>query len=149
MKLEQKRISVYFLSQKPQKSLLCRNLPKDTNVGMCVSIQRQLNSYLQTNVHINMGENNNSNQSIIHIDQTIGQNDVYNQYKKIQETAYKTEQFKSLFSVYRGYANSPNSFDDEQLASIIDNINSLKNSFVANTNENETPNSRLVSKDVK
>ncbi|KAG2234074.1 hypothetical protein INT48_006219 [Thamnidium elegans] len=58
-----------------------------------------------------MSENNNNNQTIIHRDQIIDQNDVYNQNKKIQKTAYKnnSDQYESVrlwlqyLSVGEGY----------------------------------------------
>lgn len=67
--------------QKLTKGYECRDVR--------VSIQRQLNSYIQNNFHIIITDQQNNHQDVIHKDQVIDYNEVYNQYKKIQETAYK------------------------------------------------------------
>ncbi|KAG2237682.1 hypothetical protein INT48_009620, partial [Thamnidium elegans] len=92
-----------FIMQKRIEGYECRDVR--------VSIQRQLNTYIQSNLHIIIGENYNNNYAIIHRDQIIDQNEVYNQYKKIQETAYKknNDQYDSVhlwmqsLSIEKGY----------------------------------------------
>jgi hypothetical protein len=76
-----------------------------------VLTQRQLNQHIQKNFNIVVNGNNSTINSIIHRDQVVDPNEVYNQYKRIQERFYKKhiDQQESIISwlnelsVVKGY----------------------------------------------